>query len=383
MHPKNSKLPRLLPLILVTLISGLVACGKPNETEENLTENTTPAEEDESQLTLDDVTLEQASEEGMMLWRVKSKQAKYHKDREVVAVQYPEGELFQDGKVIYTVTGQTGEVYQDGKKILLRGQILANDLENKIVLRGRELEWLPQENTLILRYNFTGENDEVQGSAQAAKIFTQEKRMELYGEVTIRVLDPVVQLRTEMLVWLMDNRQFISDRPVQIDRFEDKKVIGRAFAEKSEFDLKSKTAILKENARAIISDPPLQIDSEYLTWDVEKEIVTSPSLVTVLEKDEDIVLRGNKGQGDLKKKTFVLQGNVVGIGKQEGRQLNSDRLTWYFESETFDAVGNVVYRQFNPQFNVTGTKATGQLKGDNVVVEGDRNDVITEIFTNE
>ena len=318
-----------------------------------------------------------------MLWRVKSKKAKYDSDRQVVTVEHPEGELFQDGQVIYTVKGQRGEVHQDGKKILLQGEILANDLENKILLRGRELEWLPQENTLIIRYNFIGEHDEVEGTAQAAKIFTQQKRMELYGEVTMRAIAPVVQLRTEMLVWFMDTGKFMSDRPVQIDRVENKKVVGRAFAEKSEFDLKTKTAILKENARAIISDPSLQIDSEYMTWELEKEKVISPGLVTVLEKEEDIVLRGNKGEGDLKENTFLLQGNVLGIGKKEGRQLNSDRLTWYFENETFDAEGNVVYRQLNPQFNVIGSKATGQLKGDNVVVESDRNDVITEIFTNE
>ena len=372
-------------LIFISLTLSLVACGQSEETKDNLTENSTPTAEEanETKLTLNDVTLEQTSSEGKLLWRVKSKQAKYDEERQVVLVENPEGELFQDGKSIYTIKAQKGEVYQDKNKIILQGDIVADDLENKVLLRGRELEWLPKENTLILRYNFTGEHEDVKGSAESAKIFTKDRRMELYGKVVMRVTDPVINLRTEKLVWLMNEGQFLSDRPIEIDRIEDKQITSRAFADGSGFDLNSKIAILRQNAQVVFSDPPLQISSQEITWNLQEETIKSETEVTVLEKEEKIILKGNQGEGDLKKNTFEMVGNVVGIGEKNGAQLNSDRLIWYFETESFDAEGNVVYRQLDPPFNVVGSKATGQLEGENVVVTGGGNNVVTEIFTDE
>ena len=370
-------------LIFISLVLTLTACGQPEVTPDNSTENPTSEEEEKAALTLNDVTLEQTSPEGKIIWRVKSKQAKYDEDRKVVLVENPEGELFQDGKSIYNIKALKGEVYQEEKKILLQGEIVADDLENKILLKGRELEWLPEQNLLIIRYNFTGEREDVKGAAEAAQIFTLDRRMELYGKVIIKVEKPLINLRTEKLVWMMKEGQLLTDMPVAIERIEDEKITSRAFADGSGFDLNTKIAILRQNAQVIFSEPPLQISSQEMSWDLEKETIESPTQVTVLEKEEKIVLQGNKGEGDLQNKTFDLEGNVVGIGEKNGTQLNSDRLTWYFETESFDAEGNVVYRQLNPPFNVVGAKAKGQLKGENVVVTGGGRNVVTEIFTDE
>ncbi|NEP43005.1 MAG: LPS export ABC transporter periplasmic protein LptC, partial [Okeania sp. SIO2H7] len=355
-------------LIFISLLLTLTACGQPEVTADNSTENPTPEEEETTELTLNDVTLEQTSPEGKIIWRVKSNQAKYDEDRQVVLVENPEGELFQEGKSIYNIKALKGEVYQEEKKILLQGDIVADDLENQVLLRGQELEWLPEENLLIIRYNFTGEHEDVIGAAEAAQIFTLDRRMELYGKVVMKVEKPLINLRSEKLVWMMNQGQFITDMPVAIERIEDKEITSRAFADGSGFDLNTKIAILRQNAQVLFSEPPLQISSQEMSWDLDKETIKSPTKVTVLEKEEKIVLQGNKGEGDLQKKTFDLEGNVVGIGEKNGSQLNSDRLTWYFETESFDAEGNVIYRQLDPPFNVVGSKAKGQLKGENVVV---------------
>lgn len=384
MKIKNILLNNLFaPLICISLVLSLVACDKSEVTGDNLTKDPIQEEETKTELTLNDVTLEQTSSEGQTIWRVKSKQAKYDQERQVVMVENPEGELFQEGKSIYSIKALKGEVYQEEKKIMLRGEVFAEDLENKVVLRGQELEWLPEENILILRYNFTGENDDVKGSAESAKIFTLDRRMELYGKVVMKVEKPIVNLRTEKLVWLMNEKQFLSDMPISIERIEDAKITSRAFADGSGFDLNNKIAILRQNAQVVFSEPSLQISSQEMSWNLEEETIKSPTPVTVLEKEEKVVLKGNQGEGDLKKKTFYLEGNVVGIGEKNGAQLNSDRLTWYFETESFDAEGNVIYRQLEPPLNTKGPKATGQLKGENVVMTGGRSNVVTEIFTDE
>lgn len=98
----------------------------------------------ESNLIFNDITLDQVNEKGQPIWKVKAKQALYSKDKKVAQVQKPEGELFQDGKLVYKISAQQGEVQQDGKQLFLKGQIVATDPRNGVVLRGSELEWQPQ-----------------------------------------------------------------------------------------------------------------------------------------------------------------------------------------------------------------------------------------------
>ena len=82
-------------------------------------------------------------------------------------------------------------------------------------------------------------------------------------------------------------------------------------------------------------------------------------------------MTGDTGRGDLEKKIFYLTGNVVGIGEKRQAQLNTDCVTWYLTNQTFDAEGNVVYKQLNPVFNLTGPRAAGELKNQTVIVKGD------------
>lgn len=378
--------PKFLPiplLISLALLLGITACNQTNQNQQNIPEQPIPSQTPESDLTLNDVTLEQASEEGKMLWRVKSKQARYLKGKQIVRVTNPEGELFQDGKVAYKITALTGEVYQDGKKIILIDKIEVNDIQNKIVIRGKQLEWLTEEGIIIVRNNITGSSEQVQASAQTAKVISEEKRIELYGQVVAIFKEPVIKIQTEQLFWQIDQKKFISNQPLKIEEIKDKKVIGSAFSDESEFNSDTKIATMKKNVQLLRTDPQVQISSDLITWNLSQDVVDSPGPITVLEQEEKIVLKANQGQGNFEKNTFFLSGNVVGIGEQNQAQLNSDRLTWYFKNQTFEADGNVVYRQVDPPFNVRGPRAFGQLKNETVTIQGGSSNVVTEIIPQE
>jgi LPS export ABC transporter protein LptC len=56
-----------------------------------------------------------------------AKHALYSQDKKTAQLQSPRGELFQDGKVAYKITGTQGEIQQDGKQLFLKGQIVATD----------------------------------------------------------------------------------------------------------------------------------------------------------------------------------------------------------------------------------------------------------------
>jgi len=379
------KLSSIVQLALVTLLLGIVACSnqKDDSQSNKLAEDINTAQKSNSSLTLSDVTMEQANEKGEKLWTVQSQQATYSKDKKIVNVKKPKGKLFQDGKEVYQIESETGEVHQDGNQVILKGKIVATDPINGIVLRGNELEWLPKQDLLIVRNNLTGDHKQVIASAKEARVFSRAKRMELFGQVIANVKDPVLQLRTEHLIWFLDQQKMIANLPVQIDRYQDKVITDRAFADEADVNLKLKIANLTKNARLMPTNPPLQISSSMMSWNFPAELVVSPGPVTVIQLKEKVTMTGNQGRGDLEKDIFYLTGNVVGIGDKRNSQLNTDNLIWYFKTQTFDAVGNVVYRQIDPEFTSTGPKAAGQLKDETVMVKGDANggQVVTEIIT--
>lgn len=365
----------ILLSLLVTLFLGITACNQQNQSQENISN-----EVRESDLTLNDVTLEEASEAGEMLWRVKSKQAAYVKNQELVRVTKPEGELFRDGKLAYKITALQGEVYQNGDRILLIEEIEVYDIHNQIIIRGKQLEWLTEPGIIIVRNNITGNNEQLQASAQMAKVISLEKRIEFYDQVVIMFKEPVLKIQTDQLFWEIDKKKLIANKPIKIEELKDKKVIGIAYGEESEFNLESQIATMKKNVQLLRINPKIQISSDLMIWNMPQDLIDSPGPITVLEKGEKVVLQANKGQGNFQKNTFVLSGDVVGVGQQNQAQLNSDRLTWYSNNQTFEAEGNVFYRQVDPPFNVRGPRAVGQLKNEKVIIQGGNNNVVTEII---
>lgn len=363
--------------IIVALLCGLVACGDQNRTVKKLAQDTSSVQKFESNLTFNDVTLEQANDQGLTVWKVKAKQATYSKDKKVAQVQNPSGELFQDGKVVYHITAQQGEIQQDGKRLFLKGQIVATDPQNGVVLRGNELEWRPQEDLLIVRNQLSGTHKQVQAVAQEARVFSRASRMELQGRVVANSTDPHLQMRTEHLIWQIREQKLIGDRPVQIDRYKGKAITDTATANSSEVNLKTKIATLKQNAQLRLLDPPLQVFSNLMTWNLNTETMTADQPVRVLHSQEQLTLTANQGRMDLQQKIVYLTGNVYGVG-QRRQSLKATQMTWYVPSKLVEAEGNVVYRQVEPPVSFTGQKAVGKLQEQNIVVSGGR--VVTEII---
>ena len=164
------------------LIGGIRACQLTNLSDVGLLEDDKADENFEPGLTLDDVTLEQPDENGQLLWRVHGDKVTYSPDQKTAKIQRPDGELFQDGNLVYRVKADTGEVFQQEMRIFLRGNIVATGVENDLVLRGNVLEWRPEEDILTVTDRITGDHPKLKASADLARVFNQEQRLELEGE---------------------------------------------------------------------------------------------------------------------------------------------------------------------------------------------------------
>lgn len=369
------------PFLGIVVITGLVACEDQSPTANKSTQATSSEQVQniESNLTFNDVTLEQADEQGRSVWKMKAGQATYSKDKKVASVQSPSGELFQDGKPVYQIRAQQGEIQQDGKQLFLKGQIVATDPRNGLVLRGNELEWLPQQDLLIVRNQLTGTHRQVQAVAQEARVFSRASRVELQGRVVANATDPVLQMRTEHLIWQIPEQKLIGDRPIQIDRYEGKKITDRATGNSSEVNLKTKIVKLKQNAQLALLEPPLQVASNSMIWNLNTETLAADQPVRIVHPQQ-LTVTANQGRMDLQKEIVYLTGDVYGVG-QRRQSIKSKALTWYVPSQLVEAEGNVVYKQVEPPVSFTGQKAVGKLQEQNIVVSGGR--VETEIIPSE
>jgi LPS export ABC transporter protein LptC len=367
---------KLLPLLLLLVLGTTVACGNRNHTAEKIAQDSKQAEDFDNSLTFNAVTLEEFDGKGQLWWKVKATQASYSKDKKVARLQQPNGEFFQDGKSVLQVKGQQGEVQQNGQTIFLRGKITATDTRDGLVMQGDELEWQPRKDLVIVRNNLTGTHRQLKLAAKEGRLFTRTQRLELQGQVQAQATNPDLKFQSERLIWQIKQQTLASDRPLQIERFNKTVLTDRATANQGIADLKAKTITLKQNARLTLVDPPVQLASNDLVWDLQAQRVASDQLLTIDNRQQQVTLSGNEGRIDLKSKMLYLAGDVRGTGEKNQSQLNSDRLNWNITTQKFEADGNVRYQQSQPPLNLAGPRATGTLRDQNILVSGGR--VVTE-----
>jgi LPS export ABC transporter protein LptC len=371
-----------LPLILCLGLS-LSACSNPSSTKSKT--DPPPPKEDETKLTFFGVSLEQFDEVGRPIWKVKAKQAKYTTDKQIGQAENPEGELYQDGKIVYQIKAEKADIKQDGKQLFLQGKIVATDPRNGITLRGNELEWRPQEDLLIVRNQLNGSHKQLQAVAQEAKVKTREQRVEFSGGVVAQSTQPQLQMRTEHLMWQIKEEKLFSDRPIQIEKYENNKITGRGNSKAAEINLKTQIATLKPQAKLELIEPPMQITSDSITWNINKENITTNSPIRVFHSQENVTVTANQGQMKIPENTVYLTGNVNAVG-QRRQSLKSNQLTWYLDKKLLEAQGNVIYRQIEPKLTFQGATAVGNLETENIVVKGGNSTssrVVTEIIPQE
>lgn len=220
--------PMLLVLLLVVL--GMTACNNRNRTAAKIAQDTKQAEDFDNSLTFNAVTLEEFDNKGRLWWKVKATQASYSKDKKIARLQQPAGDFFQDGVSVLQVKGQQGEVQQNGQTIFLRGKITATDTRDGLVMRGDELEWQPRNDLVIVRNNVTGTHRQLKVAAKEGRLFTRTQRLELQGQVKAQATNPDLKFQSEHVIWQMKQQTLTSDRPLQVDRFNQTVLTDRATA---------------------------------------------------------------------------------------------------------------------------------------------------------
>jgi LPS export ABC transporter protein LptC len=362
-------------------IALLSACNSKTQTEKKIKKDTASTAI-EGSLVFNNVTLEQADEKGRPLWKVKAKQAIYTKDKKLGRINNPTGDLYQDGQIVLKASADSGEILENGQIVFLKGKITATDTRNGAVFNGDQLEWRPKEDLLVVRNNLKGSHPQLQATGKEGRYFSRKQQLELIGQVSAISKDPDFQMKTEHLFWKIKEKQVTGDKRIQIERYKDKAVTDRVEADKSEINLQTKIAILKQNVQLTSVEPPVLMSTNAATWNINARTVVSDQPVKIVHQKEEVIITANQGQIDLEKKVANLTGGVQGVGSRNQAKLYSNQLTWDIPTQNVQASGNVVYQQINPPFNLKGATAVGKIQDQSIVVKGgdSGNRVVTEII---
>ena len=366
--------------ILLLLLS-LVACQSNQKQSQNL--EASGETRDETNLKLENATLEQSNGKGEILWKIQVDEAKYSPDRKKADLTAVKGNLFQDGKIVLRVKSDYGVIERDGAEIFLRDNVVAVDPRNNAVLRSEEVEWQPEASLLTVRKNVRGSHPQLETSANEGKYNTREQKLELKGKIKATSEEKKLQLETEKLVWEIPKQTIIGDRLLKMIKFQGKTITDRLVANKARVLLDKKQIIVKENIEYKSIKPPLQIATNEIIWYYQTRQVYSSKPVQLIQYAQNITITGNQAHVNLAENVAYLQGGVQGVSQTNDSQLYANNLTWNILDQSIEADGNVIYEQNqNPKFNLTGEKAVGTLVDNNIVVtNSDRQQrVVTEIF---
>ena len=371
-----------LLLAIAVVVGTARACGLLLQPFEGPVAESDSDEATPSGLTLKDVTLEQPDEDGQLRWKVNADEVIYSPDQQTAEIINPDGELFQDGKVIYRVSADRGEIRQNGEIIFLRDNIVATGVENDLVLRGREMEWRPDEDLLLVRNRITGTHPQLNASAQEARMYNRENRLELEKDVVATTSEaPYLRLEAEKLTWFIEAERVESDRPLQVEQLKgelgDLEVSDRVKGDQGEVDLAETIVTLTQAVEVELLEQPLKVLSDIAIWNVVSETISVPGALRIVQPEQSVRVTANRGEMNIADSVVYLSQGVEAISPENQAQLRAARVTWDLPSEEIVAEGNVNYRQDDPPVTINGPRAVGRLEAQTVVVSG--GNVVTEI----
>jgi LPS export ABC transporter protein LptC len=325
----------------------------------------------EAKLQLENLSFEQVDKQGKPMWKVRAQQGVYAPDRKRAKVTNLDGDLYQDGRVVVHITAKTGEVEQEGEKVILRGDVIAKETRNQLILIGQEVEWQPRSDLLVIRDRVQANEPKFQVNANEGKYISRKQQLDLAGKITAFSVDPRLAMQTEHLTWLVKDRKVIGDRSTQMQHYRGDRITDRVTANSFSTALDRKVINLQGKVQLNATNPPIQVNGESFSWNVDRELVTADRPLTIVHQQEAVTFTANGGELDLHQSTATLTGNTTGVSARNQAKLRSDRLIWQITSQQLVGTGNVVYQQIDPIVKFTGTRGVGKLQDRSIVVSSD------------
>ena len=364
----------------------------------NLTESI-PDEAIDAELTLQAVTLEQPDVDGKLLWRLKADSVKYVPETQRAELLALEGEFYEDGKKIYTVTADEGEVQQNGNTLFLRGNLVATRVEDNLTLAGDLLKWQPKLGLLQMgdfenessaekaptRSPVTITNSRIEAVAQSLVVNNKEDRVTMSGKVVAKSkAEPWLTFASDVLIWLVDQSRIEANQPLTVERFASndyKTITERLVGQSGSAQLDENIVTVEQAVQLESLAEGWTVNSDRAVWNVVAQTVEMDQPVDIAQPARQLTASARRASIDLVSQVIYLIGNVQANGKKNDTRLTADQMTWKATTQQVEAEGNVRYQQAaSPEATLSGPRAVGNIEEGTLVVIGDASGgVVTEI----
>jgi len=363
----------------------LVSCQGQSQPPQEVNDNEANREVEQG-LVLYNSTIEQSNADGNTLWRISTEKAIYAQDNQSAKIEEIVGNLFENNEIILKVKADRGEVTKEGKEIFLEGNILVIDPRNKAEFRGEEVVWKPEDNFLVVtgQDKIKASHEKLVVTAKEGIYNTKNQVLELSKDVFATTNKPTLQLTTEHLYWRIPQAKVIGNKPLNMIRFDEKIITDKLNSQQVEVDLNNSVAVISGNVEYQSIKPSLQAATTRVVWYYGDRIMESNQPTKLIQPDKGTTLTANFVKFNLEENQVYLQEGIYGETKDKESEIYADKMVWNVDNEEINAEGNVYYRQLNPDLNLKGIKAWGNLRDKNITVQGDNSTrVITNIYPEE
>ncbi|MEM8829425.1 MAG: LPS export ABC transporter periplasmic protein LptC [Cyanobacteria bacterium P01_G01_bin.19] len=343
---------------------------------------TTPMESRvDTRLVLNNAVLEQSNKQENTVWKIKADNIVYSEDKKTAVLDRVVGNLLQNGEIILKISSGKGEIRDNGNIVILEDRIVASDPRNGSVMRSNSIEWRPQENLLLIKDKLNAVHPKLEVNASQGKYYTNTEILEIEGDVSADTAEPTARLKSDRLLWQIQQNLVTSPNPIKVVRYNrDRKVTERLTSDRAELDLLAQTATLNGNIELISLEPKIQAASESLVWNYQQRVGKTDSPIQIVDRERQITVTGNRGELDLPQQIATLKQGAKGINQAQPSQLYANQLMWRIDTETIEALGNVIYEQTDPPARLTGEKAIGTLGNNNITVTSNGKQQVTSII---
>lgn len=269
-------------------------------------------------LIFENVTLEQANPTGGLLWKLDAKQAIYTESGQQADVELPIGKLYRGEIPIYEISAKAGTVNQDGETVFLREDVVATDLRDGAVVTAEEAEWRPNEDTLFLKRNIVGTKEDLVVRANEGRWLGAVNHLHLLGEPTV--------------IATLDSQR-------------------------------------------------LRLESQYLFWRIDEQLLTSEKPIQVQQADEinpELVANqanGNQATVNLAAEDVLLTGAARLISTLPPLTITSEALRWNLKQDQLTSEAPAQVLQRDEQMFISGDRGQADLAGEIVTFTGNVNGV--------
>ncbi len=390
--------------VVLVLIVALRTCGTGTRLASPSSEGSTEAE-----LTLQAVTLEQPDADGTLLWRLKAKSVKYSPDSQRAELVDLEGEFFQAGETIYTVTADEGEVQQKGETLFLEGHLVAKSLEDELTLESERLRWQPKQDLLVMG-NFKDENftevapsDMASGDAESGEATsaapTPVEPLSIEGIENIENSQPLPNTQSSNTPSDFDREAFIrsfdpGNEGAQLSFEQPKQAPVTGFTPNLEAIAQVVVVSNQDNRVDLLGGvlarnkdtPWITFASQSLAWFTQREVIEAQQPIKVEQYESQAYetisdrLIGAKGQVQLAENIVTLESSVQLDQFTQALKVQSERAIWDVDAQTVSLDQPVEIEKRDRQITASANQANLDLDREiiylvgNVRARGDEND---------